>query len=250
MVDDSNKRGNWTLVWTTILFLPCVFIANFAAQTHINTVTVDNSTVSKRRVWFADFFRIIGNLMLGFRRAPVKVLSKDQWHQRETQLIHASVSDGNLILPILDGVPLSEFLANEDSVDRKFAAISAAAKALFDFHLQHNQSHGDASVSNVMVLECPDAEFSATWFDFDVAHKDSVPEIIRRADDLRALLFTAKTWLTDEGFALLFSDFGHSYTDEEVWQELIDSMSNPFQHCDIFHLSQIRRTKQQTSSNT
>ena len=65
-----------------------------------------------------------------------------------------------------------------------------------------------------------------------------MPNVVGRSDDLRALLFTSKPWLTDADFAKLFDDSESLYTVKEVWNELIKTMSNPIQHCDIFHLAQ------------
>jgi hypothetical protein len=243
MPDQNKKRRSLALAGTTILFLPSMLLARFAAQSCINTITIDSETVSKRRVWYANLLRIPGNLILSFRRAPVKVLTTKRWFEREQLLSDATVSQNELTLKKLDGIPLCRYLADEESVERKLAAISAATRSLFEFHLQNNQSHGDASAANVMIHEQPGGFLSATWFDFDVAHNDSVSDIVRRADDLRALLFTSKKWLTTEEFSQLFAGSESPYADEEVWKELTHTMSNPFQHCDIFHLAQLLRAK-------
>ena len=244
MSDQPKSSSTFTLFCTTLLLLPCMLLSRLAAQTSINSVTVDESTVSKRRLWHASLFRIPGNLILGFRRAPVKVLSTSQWLEREQKLAGATVSANAVVLNKLDGIPLTEFLANESSSGQKLAAISSAAAALFEFHFQQDQSHGDASAANVMIHELPDGKLSATWFDFDVAHQESVPEVIRRSDDLRALFFTSKRWLNNAEFAQLFAGTESPYTDDDVWKELINTMSNPFQHCDIFHLAQQKRAIQ------
>ena len=241
MMEQPKKHGTLALACTTVLFLPCMLLAKIAAAQCINIVTIKDDTVSKRRLCYAGLLRIPGNLILGFRRAPVKVLSTKQWQERERRLANASVSDRAVVLKRIDGVTLSDYLAQESTVDRKLAAINAALGSLFDFHLQHDQSHGDATATNVMIHESSDGELSATWFDFDVAHKESVSSIIRRADDLRALFFTAKPWLSDEDFARLFTGTESPYTDDDVWRELIKTMGNPFQHCDIFHMAQQQR---------
>lgn len=241
MSDQPKSSSAFALFCTTLLFLPCMLLAKLAAQTSINNVTIDESTVSKRRHWYASLFRIPGNLILGFRRAPVKVLSTSQWLEREQKLANATVSENAAVLKKLDGIPLSEFLATESSSEQKIAAVSAAVASLYEFHFQQDQSHGDASAANVMIYELPHGKFLATWFDFDVAHKESVSEVIRRSDDLRALFFTSKHWLNIEEFAQLFAGTESPYTDDDVWKELIETMSNPFQHSDIFHLAQQKR---------
>ena len=247
---DKKPAGTFTLICTTVLFLPCMLLSRLAAQTWINVVTIDDTTVSKHRTWYSNFIRIPGNLVLGFRRAPVKVLSTKQWHERERQLSDATVVENKLQLAKLGGVPLSEYLSSEKSAAQKLAAINAATHSLFNFHFQHDQSHGDASSSNVMINESPDGNLSAIWFDFDVAHRDSVPDVVGRSDDLRALFFTSKPWLTDNDFARLFAGSDSPYTDDDVWKELIKAMSNPIQHCDIFHLAQQKRAIHLTSEES
>ena len=242
MSEAIKKPGTLILVCTTVLFLPCMLLAKLAAATRINVISIEESSVSKHRTWYANLTRIPGNLILGFRRAPVKVLSTKQWHERERILSNATVSGNTLQFEKLDGVPLSEYLADQESVEQKLAAVNAAMLSLFRFHLQ-NDSHGDASATNVMIHELPDGSYSATWFDFDVAHKDSVPEITRRADDLRALLFTSKACLTITEFSQLFAASETPYADDEVWTEFKNTMSSPFQHCDIFHLAQLTRAR-------
>jgi len=221
-----------------------MLLAKLAAQSCINIVTIDDTTVSKHRTWYANLLRIPGNLVLGFRRAPVKVLSTKQWHQRELHLSKsATVSENKLQLEKLDGVPLYEFLLGEEPMEQKLAAIRAAMRSLFEFHLKHDQSHGDASATNVMIHQLPEGDFSATWFDFDVAHKESVPEIVRRSDDLRALFFTSKAGLTITDFSPLFTDAETTYADDDVWKEMTKTMSDPFQHSDPFHLAQQMRAR-------
>jgi len=250
MTDQIKKHGTLTLIGLTVLYLPCMLLAKLAAQTCINVVTIDDTTVSKRRTWYSNFLRIPGNLVLGFRRAPVQVLSTKQWHQREQLLSNATVVENTLQLKKLDGVPLSEYLSSEKSVELKLAAIESAMRSLFEFHLQYDQSHGDASSTNVMINELPDGKISATWFDFDVAHKASVPEVVRRSDDLRALFYTSNLWLTIKDFSRLFSDIETPYADEDVWKEMTNTMSNPFQHSDIFHLAQQKRAIQSASEDS
>ncbi len=242
MSDQNKKPGTLSLIFTAAVALPSLILSELASRTSINRVTAETSTIVKRRVWFSELLRIPGNLILRCRRAPVFVLSKSDWHDREQQLTNAKSTHAGLLIDRLDGVPLSEYLANEDSAEEKLAAVSTAMRSLFDFHLRFDQSHGDASSTNVMIHEF-EGHLSATWFDFDVAHDESVPEVIRRADDLRALLYTSKPWLKNEEFVTLFPEWNSFYADDDVWNELLETMSKPLQHCDIFHLAQQKRAK-------
>lgn len=239
----KSRSDSFALACTTLLFLPCMLLARLASNTRINNIVIHETTVSKRRLWRSALLHVPGNLILRFRRAPVQVLSTREWVRRSQRLANATILNNIVELKKLDGVPLCEFLANEKSTQRKLNVISTAMRSLFDFHLQHDESHGDASAANVMIHECPNNEVTATWFDFDIAHRASVPEVAARADDLRAILFTSKAWLTDTEFTRLFQEFDSCYQDEDVWKELIKTMGSPFQHCDIFHLAQQSRSK-------
>lgn len=214
----------------SLFTLCCRLVAALTARSAINHVVVADDSVFKRRRWYADWIRIPGNLFLRFRAAPVRVLSREQWIERESQIAGATHIDGGLQLPKLSGIPLSEFLSSEESTPAKQEAIFIAIRALFDFHQQTGQSHGDASATNVMIAQT-EQQLSATWFDFDVAHSgDSNKQ--NRADDLRAILTTAQVREFDAALK-------EAYPDEEIWESAVVLIAKG--SCDIFHLAQQQR---------
>jgi len=166
----------------------------------------------------------------------VRVLPNGQWIEREHQLAGAAKEAGGIKLRKLDGVPLSDYLDSQvgsEAQAKKSAAILAATSALFAFHRQHNQSHGDASVTNVLISQQANG-IALTWFDFDVAHTGS-NWVLNRADDLRALLSTANA-----SEYLDSKPLKAAYQDEEVWNAAEELLHNGA--LDIFHRAQQRRT--------
>lgn len=216
--------------------LPCGLLAIIAAKSAINDVKLLENSVEKRRRWYADLLRIPGNFFLWFRKAPVRVLSSKAWRLREKEISNATLGSGCIRMKKLEGTPLDEYLISTIDDERKSRSVFAAVKSLFSFHTQFNQSHGDASATNVMIVESSGGEFSATWFDFDVAHTGS-SEVVNFADDLRALLYTSiyrtQSWQIE--------DLRLAYPDEDVWAAFAE-ITGSFLF-DIFHQAQMLRAK-------
>ena len=232
----SDQKLNYFVFLITAI--PIRILAFLASRTVVNQVSISSDVVTKHRFWYSNFVRFPGNLVLRFRKAPVQVLSRNNWQQRECELAGATIAGGKLELARLEGVPLSEFLKTEKSEDRKSEAILSAARSLFEFHLRFNQSHGDASASNVMIAEVPQGELAATWFDFDVAHTGS-DSAINRADDLRSLIGT--TIVLTKGVKLnLLQD---AYPDDAVLEVLPEIINS--QIYDVFHLAQQFRVRRE-----
>lgn len=105
--------------------------------------------------------------------------------------------DGALRLPLLPGEPLAAFLSDtQRDWEARRAALAAAAAALAELHQlsitlpggARPFSHGDATARNVLY---DPGDGRARWFDFETGHPRGRPHAWRRADDLRALLFSA-----------------------------------------------------------
>lgn len=209
-----------------VVSIPCQILAFLAARSIVNKVAIEIDFVFKQRVWYAGLLRMPGNFFLRMRKAPVKVLSVAQWHQRERELAGATIVDGMLKLKRLSGVSLSEYLDSDRGDAQKSQAVSAAIVALMDFHKRFEQTHGDAWTGNVMIRELPNDEMDATWFDFDVAHVGPFSNV-NRADDLRALLTTT---------GLDFESFLPGINNLEIeceFRNIVKSLST-----DIFHIAQ------------
>ena len=209
-------------------------VVALAARCAINCVVIAEDSVFKRRRWYANCLRILGNLLLRYRENPVEVLSREKWIVREIELSGASPLDGGVQLPKIAGLPLAQFLAGPESPKLKQEALRFAIRALFDFHQQTGQSHGDASATNVMIAKSGQ-QLSATWFDFDVAHRGSCSKR-NRADDLRAILSTAQV--------REFDTLKESYPDAEIWEQAIRLVAAGSR--DLFHLAQQLRCRRST----
>ncbi len=212
-------------------------IASIASRISINEVTISDDCVFKSRKRFTKLHRTIGNFFLRQRQAPVQVLDEKEWFAREKELADAQVINRKLKLKKLEGIPLSEFLKTNESIEARAMACEAAVKALFDFHEHFGQSHGDASATNVMITEQPDGDFQGTWFDFDVAHTGK-SQLLNRTDDLAALLFTSRHWpnpthSTERTY--------QSYPDQEIWRCLGFNFEQQVYDRDVFHNAQVAR---------
>ena len=134
-------------------------------------------------------------------------------------------------MPRLAGVPLSDFLDSSEPFSIKSRAIIAAIEALFEFHQQTGQSHGDASAMNVLI-DFQGSGMVANWFDFDVAHTGNC-SILNRGDDLRAILSTADVAeFTRPRFANLIPT-------QQSGNQRSRLLANGSR--DVFHLAQQRR---------
>ena len=131
-----------------IISLPIHFIASTAGAmirlVNVNRVTFrktgDHEFVIKKRHWLSPLLIVPGNLVLRWRRTPVRVLSAQQWRRWERAILPLDqVCDvaSSRALPIakIAGTPLAQILSNRDiSLDQKIAVVSLAASALHQFH--------------------------------------------------------------------------------------------------------------------
>lgn len=222
----------------------------------VNRVTFrkmgDHELVAKERHWLSWLLILPGNLVLRWRQAPVRVLPTHQWKAWErtvTPFDHAcdETSSRTLTIAKIDGVPLAQLLSHSDlPIEQKLNLISLAATALHGLHQQVREtsefgdvrlSHGDATVRNVMMGLNSD---TATWFDFDLRHDLNISAVLRHADDLRALLFSAAHYFPPENL----TDFVHitrkTYHEGEIWHELDRQLNNRWFCVDVFHFAHTR----------
>jgi tRNA A-37 threonylcarbamoyl transferase component Bud32 len=179
-------------------FLMCfAFGRLLRAARYSNARTVDANggcSVHKSRVCYAPFIISIGNLLLKILDTGVQVLQRRDWEERERQVYQSLYgtaitidANGVIVMPLLAGRTLANLL-EDPSVDQSHRkmAIERATTALAEFH-NLGLTHGDAMAENVLVDRTAGV---ANWFDFETIHDSSRPMIWRRADDVRALLFT------------------------------------------------------------
>jgi hypothetical protein len=198
--------------------------------------------VRKRRLFYAPVLVWLGDPLMRMLDTGVRVLPKRDWEEQERHIhsrlrgrsIHID-ADGALVLPYLAGETLAAVLENpelEASVRKK--AIELAVVALADFH-HRGFSHGDAMAENVLV----DLEAGvAHWFDFETVHDPRRPIIWRRADDLRALLFTCLVRIVPGKRAEILQHVLDVYKDEGVIRVLATSFTSLMRRPLTFHLAQ------------
>lgn len=166
----------------------------------LNHVELDDAGVSKRRRRIAPAALV--NLSLDLLGTGVRFLDGAAWIAWERAL-HAATTGavveergGALWVQRLPGEPLSLALPRMDAAAAG-AALRAAFAALGRLHavtvrwadgVERTVSHADAMSRNVFWDE---ASRAAAWFDFETQHRPEWPAPARRADDLRALAFSA-----------------------------------------------------------
>jgi hypothetical protein len=198
--------------------------------------------VRKRRLFYAPLLVWLGEPLMRILDTGVRVLPKRDWVERERQVhgmlrdrsIHTD-ADGTLVLPYLAGETLAAVLENPELEEReRKRAIELAVVALADFH-RRGFTHGDAMAENVLVDLAAGA---AHWFDFETVHDPSRPIAWRRADDLRALLFTCLIRIVPEKRAGILQLVLDAYRDEEVTRVLATSFTSVLRRPLTFHLAQ------------
>jgi hypothetical protein len=202
--------------------------------------------LKRRRAWSALLIAP-GNLYLWAIGAGVSVLSRRRWQERE-RVIYETVyqapcrveAGGWLVLPRWSGRVVAGFAADvrEPGEDR-LCALGAAARALEAFHTVvvagTRLSHGDATVHNVMYD--PDRG-QARWFDFDMAHEDQLAEVVRHADDLRALCYSAIESARGLEVIDIVATLVKAYGRREVWRHLQARLRSGPIHASVFHRAQ------------
>lgn len=198
--------------------------------------------VRKHRLFYAPLLVWLGDPLVQILDTGVRVLPQREWEERE-RLVHqrlrgASIgidADGTLVLPCLAGRTLAALLEDPalEASDRR-RAIELAAAALADFH-RLGFTHGDAMAENVMV----DLDAGAAhWFDFETVHDPDRPLPWRRADDVRALLFTTLLRAAPQQLAPTLHLVLDVYSDEETTRLLATRFTSVPRRPLTFHLAQ------------
>lgn len=212
----------------------------------------------RRPGWLAPLI-IAGNVYLRISRSGTRVLDRRAWLQRESEMYlllydcHVNSDPrGRVEIPALPGQPLAQVLAaKRTSMTEKLDAVRAAAKALSEFHQRpvdaespaaETQSHGDATVYNVLVETL---DKSARWIDFDMAHKHGLPEAWRRADDLRALIYSAAPFFELPEHARLVTTVAEACNDSGTLKCLRATIDFWRWRPTAFHLAQARLDQSQ-----
>lgn len=202
----------------------------------------------KARRWYGDRLIQVSNLL----GTPFIILAQPDWYARE-QAIHRQVygediridANGYLVMHARPGEQLATFLDNPNyDQQAKFQSLVRAIEALWNLHQRilgersgeyRLFSHADAIVDNVTYDQTTD---TAWWFDFETTHRADCPLAWRRADDLRALAYSAAAHLPVLAIAHLAELVVSTYPDQHALYELA-GIARTLQDCPgVVHLGQ------------
>ena len=210
--------------------------------------------IAKRRHWFSPALIGPGNLYLRWMNAGVVVLGDRAWRARE-RLVHqrlygigcATDPAGWLLMPAWPGVSLASYLADESRApDDRLGAMLEASRALGALHRvaidwpgdpHRGLTHGDATLRNV---HFDPATRRAHWYDCDTIHAPEVAPLARRADDLRALLYSAVEVGSDLPVPALLGSIRAGSDDLALWGRLRKTLRSGRLHFSPYHFAQAR----------
>jgi hypothetical protein len=225
----------------------------------IEFVSLDGvEAVRKWRSVFAHLIIPPGNLFLRMTGSPIIVLPLTRW--LEWELAVETSTERNLFLDVsrnptgrptgllcrrVRGISLRQVLADgESSLEQKFNAIRWSLASLRVLHqnfadwgqgIRQSISHGDATTNNVIVdLN----NGSACWIDFDTRHQPILSEADRRADDLRALIYSAAVNLPASCFRELADILVASQFDEATVERFHQRLTKEWSYLTTAQLAQ------------
>ena len=197
--------------------------------------------VHKQRAFYAPLLVRLGDPLVRVLNTGVRVLPQREWEERERSLYRSlgrapiRIEGGTVIMPFLEGRTLAGLLDDSAvTVAARLQAIEYAAAALAAFH-KLGFTHGDAMAENVII---DTAAGEARWFDFETVHVDGRPVTWRRADDVRALLYTCMVRTPAAERHAVVRRIIDAYGDEEVIRQLEDSFTSVWQRGLTYHLGQ------------
>jgi len=191
-----------------------------------------------------------GNVYLRVQGALSEVLSRQEWMNWESLIarhlnrqIQITEDRMGLEFPVIVGETLEDFLRIDQPPEAKRYGIFLVAEALRKLHrIEVSQpeiadwwlSHGDATSRNVIVnLETNTAD----WIDFDMRHRKNLSSVIRRADDLRTLLWSSACCLDPVHYPDCARTVFEGYADREII-EAVQQMTRDRMSRSVFQLSQ------------
>lgn len=199
----------------------------------VEPVEIDgHAWVRKQRLVAAPLLVRIGRVYARMLTVPVDFLDLDSWQRWERVMYAADapavrIEPRGVCVPLLPGRPLIEILEDPGCADRlRRRAVRAALRALRALHertvcidgqLVH-PSHGDASAYNVLYDARTDR---AGWIDFELRHPLALDVWVRRADDLRTLLFSIASCLAPAHLPLLGRALQRGYDDARLHAALL-----------------------------
>ena len=199
-----------------------------------------------------------GNLYLKLQKCEVEILETDEWIRWEKAVQSAMnrtdcIQETELIAGNshtfsrchVSGTSLRDVLKESRySEEVKFSAIGWAVDSLCQLHrrsadwgsgVNQSVSHGDATVNNVIV----NVDWQeAIWIDFDMRHLPHLSGLDRRADDLRAFIFSAAASLPVSRLPRLVETTIATLDDRCVRARYRDRLTNEWSQLNTFQLAQ------------
>ncbi len=225
----------------------------------VRRVRVDDTALmlKSRRLGSGIAIRV-GNIYLRRQRSNVEVLVDDEWLRWELAVESATSHEivfqthpspyekfGGLVSRVCSGRPLQNILIDRaSSLDEQFAAIRWAMAALDQLHqhqadwgngLHQSISHGDATANNVII---DSRTQSASWIDFDTRHHRQLPTADRRADDLRALIYSVASHLPQSHYPRLAQEFSAQRPEATVVNRFRCHLESDWRRLNTFQLAQ------------
>ncbi len=200
----------------------------------------------------------MGNYFLQYQKCDVEILATDKWIRWENAVQNEmKQSDSGETAELYKGRPqafnrrhisgssLWDLLKKgRYSDDQKFSAVRWAFDSLGRLHRRQadwgsgiiqSVSHGDATAHNVIVnLDLQEAN----WIDFDIRHLPHLSDLDRRADDLRALAFSAAVGLPVSKFPPLAETVIASIHDRRLLNRFRERLTNDWCQLNTFQLAQ------------
>jgi hypothetical protein len=166
------------------------------------------ANLNKRRRLSSWLLIPLANAYLRCMGSSSVMLSNRQWHLWEAAVGAARVTSDRVATPKYPGKTLRVQLLSELDCEQKMDCFTLALSALSELHQTTitwegrtvQLSHGDATADNV----CVDLKTAAaSWFDFDTRHRLDLAVAERRADDLRALVYSSAVCLSPQHYPCL-----------------------------------------------
>ncbi len=229
-------------------FVLCLALGRMLRSARYSTVRIVHQDgqrfVRKHRRFYAPLLIWMSGLLVRVLDAGVRVLPQREWEQRERR-IYMSLYDtsigvdpgGVLVLPYLARHTLATLLEDPELAESlRKRAMELSTVGLAEFH-RRGFTHADAMAENVLI----DLEAGVGyWFDFETIHDASRSLAWRRADDVRALLFTCLLRTAPEKRRETLAFILDVYADPEVTRVLVASFTSVWRRSLTFHLLQAR----------
>jgi hypothetical protein len=232
------------------------FLGNLLSSVRLNVLEkrkgIGGTHYLKKRRFYAALLIIASNVYLKISRTHVYFLSRRKWmlweHQVYKEILgkESQIGDHNtVVLPKLDGAPLSDFLTSKNESEvMKMEAVGWAVSAIEIMHKcqiiwpdgeKRSFSHGDAKVGNII---CDAVSKTCYVLDYESIHDARMSSEWRHADDLRAIIYSAAEYIESDLFNQLCRMAIRNYSNKAVLAQLKNYIEI-LKYCpNVYHFTQ------------